>query len=95
MSKITINDKWRMNYDGVQFTPEYWREGYTKEDGKEVEPAWINCKKYYPNEYYCLKYIISQDVLHKGDMSLDEFLVEYKATGDELKELLEKALGGL
>jgi hypothetical protein len=95
MSKITINDKWQMNYDGVQYTPEYWRDTYVTDKGKTIEAGWINAKKYFPTISTCLRYIIEQDVLAKGNMSLDEFLVEYKASADELSELVKKAIGGV
>lgn len=95
MSKITINDKWQMNYDGVQYTPEYWKEGYVTTKGNKVEADWVNTKKYFPSISSCLRYIIEQDVLAKGDMSLSEFLVEYKASADELSELVKKAIGGV
>ncbi len=95
MSKITINDKWQMNYDGVQYTPEYWRDAYVTDKGKTIEAGWVNTKKYFPSVSSCLRYMIEQDVLAKGDMSLDEFLVEYKASADELSELVKKATGGV
>lgn len=95
MSKITINDKWQMNYDGVQYTPEYWKEEYVTTKGNKVEAGWVNTKKYFPTISSYLRHIIEQDVLAKGDMSLSEFLVEYKASADELSELVKKAIGGV
>jgi len=95
MSKITINDKWQMSYDGICYMPEYWREAYTTSKGNKVEAGWVSCKKYFPSISASLRYIIEQDVLAKGDMSLSEFLVEYKASAEELSELVKKATGGV
>lgn len=99
MSTIKINDKWNIDYDGVQYSPERYEEsklilgGVNK--GKMSKGGWTLRKKYFPTITSCLNYIIEQSVFEKGDMTLTEFLVEYKASADELSALVKQAIEGV
>jgi hypothetical protein len=96
MSTIEINEKWNIVYDGVQYSPARYMESYPitvgVNKGKMSEAGWKLRQKYFPTITSCLSYIIEQDVFEKGDMSLSEFLVEYKASADELSELVKQAI---
>ena len=71
MSTIKINDKWNMNYDGVQYSPERYEESKLILGG------------------------VNKGKMSKGDMTLTEFLVEYKASADELSVLVKQAIEGV
>lgn len=93
MKTININENYKIEFDGVQFTPFWFKksEGEKMVAGRMVNPEdkWVTSGKYLNKLETACKWIVD-DIMSRGeDVTLAEFVKEYR----EAVELITEKVG--
>ena len=93
--KININDKYYINFDGMNYTPFKFFEGTGetyKVAGREVvsKDKWVDTKKYFMTLPMALKWVSVDSLLEENEeIDLEDYIKAYEGKLEELKKSCE------
>ena len=89
---ITINDKWRIRTDPLNYIPEIWQESKPitagKYMGQQSEAKYVSIGRYYGTLEQALQGILRYEMAEIGakDVDVEQFLAELRQIMLELKQ---------
>lgn len=90
MKTITINDQYKIEFDGLQFTP-YWFKAGGEEitfgiaKGQETKDKWVSSGKYFNKLELACKWVVDDAMSKDGEISMGEFIAEYREVWEDIK----------
>lgn len=89
MKTIKVNEQYKIEFDGDQYTPYWFKAGgeSMRVAGRDVvtKDEWKSSGKYFNKLEKACKWVADDAMSKDGEISMGEFIAEYKSVWEDIK----------